>query len=180
MNHQELAEAIFKASNLRGEFRLRSGQISNEYFDKYLFECQPAILKSIAEEMSKMVPSGTDVLAGLEMGGIPVGTMISHVTGIPSAFVRKQQKEYGTCKLVEGAEVQNKKVLVIEDVVTSGGQIIESVKQLRNLGAIITTVLCVIDRESGGKENLAQNELNLLPLFSMGELNALAANQPMQ
>ena len=177
MNNQKLAKAIFEVSNLKGEFRLRSGQISNEYFDKYLFECQPAILKSIAEAMSKMVPSGTDVLAGLEIGGILDATMISHITGIPAAFVRKKQKAYGTCKLAEGENVQNKKILVIEDVVTSGGQIIESVKQLRNFGAIITTVLCVIDRESGGKKNLAQNGLNLFPLFSMGELQAAAANQ---
>jgi len=179
MNHQELAKAIFQASNLKGEFRLRSGQISNEYFDKYLFECQPSILMPIAEEMSKMVPVGTDVLAGLEMGGIPVVAMISHVTRIPAAFVRKKQKEYGTCKLAEGAEVHNKRVLVVEDVVTSGGQIIESVKQLRNFGAIITTVLCVIDRESGGKENLEQNGLCLLPLFSMSELHAVASNLPL-
>jgi orotate phosphoribosyltransferase len=176
MNHQELAEVIFRVSNLKGEFRLRSGQISNEYFDKYLFECQPAILKPIAEEMSKMVPFGIDVLAGLEMGGIPVATMLSHVTGIPAAFVRKKQKEYGTCKLAEGAEVHNKKILVIEDVVTSGGQIIDSAKKLRNFGAVITTVLCVIDRESGGKENLEQNGLSLLPLFRMSELHAVASN----
>lgn len=176
MDHQELAEAIFKVSNLKGEFRLRSGQISNEYFDKYLFECHPSILKPIAEEMSKMVPSGIDVLAGLEMGGIPVATMLSHVTGIPAAFVRKKQKEYGTRKLAEGENVENKNILVIEDVVTSGGQIIESAKQLRDFGAVITTVLCVIDRESGGKENLKQNGLNLSPLFSMSELHAAAAN----
>jgi orotate phosphoribosyltransferase len=180
MNHKELAEAIFKVSNLKGEFHLRSGQISNEYFDKYLFECQPEILKSIANEMSKMVPSGIDVLAGLEMGGIPIATMISHMTGIPAAFVRKKQKEYGTCKLAEGGNVENKKVLVIEDVVTSGGQIIESVKQLRNFGAIITKVLCVIDRESGGKENLKQNDLSLLPLFSMSELHAASAKLSLQ
>jgi orotate phosphoribosyltransferase len=102
--------------------------------------------------------------------------MISNITGIPSAFVRKKQKEYGTCKLAEGAALQNKKVLVVEDVVTSGGQIIESVKQLRNFGAIITTVLCVIDRESGGRENLEQNDLSLLPLFSMSELHVAAEN----
>jgi orotate phosphoribosyltransferase len=110
--------------------------------------------------MSKRVPPDTDILVGLEMGGIPVVTMFPHLTGILAAFVRKKQKEYGTCQLAEGESVHNKKVLVVEDVITSRGQIIEFVNQPRNLGATITTVLCVIDRESGGKENLAQNGLN--------------------
>jgi len=174
MNLQELAEQIYLLSNLKGEFRLRSGQISNEYFDKYLFEGQPKILMAIAEAMSKFVPPETEILAGLEMGGIPVVTMLSHVTGIPSVFIRKKQKEYGTCKLAEGGDVYGKQVVIIEDVVTSGGQILESAEELRALGAIIANVLCVIDRESGGKENLANKRLKLLPLFSMSELYAVA------
>lgn len=174
MNLQELAKQIYNISNLKGEFRLRSGQVSNEYFDKYLFEGYPEILNAIAQAMSKMVPPETEVLAGLEMGGIPVVTMLSHITGVPAVFVRKKQKEYGTCKLAEGGDVYGKKVVVVEDVVTSGGQVIESVGQLRSFGAIIKSVLCVIDREAGGKENIAAKGLKLLSLFGMSELHAEA------
>ena len=174
MTREELSKRIYEVSNLQGEFRLRSGRVSNEYFDKYLFEAQPEILRAIAEAMSQIVPSATDALAGLEMGGIPLATMLSQVTGIPAVFVRKKQKEYGTCKLAEGGEVRGRRLVVVEDVVTSGGQILESVEQLLTLGATVTDILCVIDRESGGKQNLAARGLTLRPLFLMSELKEAA------
>ena len=176
MTRNELAKRIFEVSNLKGEFRLRSGVTSNEYFDKYLFEGQPSIILAIAEAMASLVPDKTDALAGLEMGGIPVVTMLSQVTGIPALFVRKKQKEHGTCKLAEGGEIRGRRLVIVEDVVTSGGQILESTKELRALGATVTDVLCVIDRESDGRANLEANGLTLRPLFLMSELKG-AANQ---
>ncbi len=98
MNRSELARKICATSYITGEFRLRSGQISTEYFDKYLFEGQPAVLRAVAEQMASLIPKGIDALAGLEMGGIPVVTMLSQVSGIPALFVRKKAKEYGTCQ----------------------------------------------------------------------------------
>jgi orotate phosphoribosyltransferase len=178
MTRSELAQRIYDVSNLKGEFRLRSGRMSNEYFDKYLFEGQPAILLAIAEAMAQIVPADTDALAGLEMGGIPVVTMLSQITGIPALFVRKKPKEHGTCKLAEGGEIRGRRLVVVEDVVTSGGQIIESVHELRALGATVTDVLCVIDRESGGRENLAAKGLTLHPLFLMSELKRAASQAP--
>ena len=165
--NKETARKIYEISHITGEFTLRSGQISNEYFDKYLFESNPALLSEIAEIMKSLIPAETDVLAGLEMGGIPVTTAISLKCGIPAAFVRKKAKEYGTCKLAEGAEIQNKNVCVIEDVVTTGGQIIESVKELRQCGAKVDTVLCVILRDPKAVEILAKENLKLLPAFTM-------------
>jgi len=147
-----------------------TGQVSTEYFDKYLFEAQPTVLHAIAEQMRCLLPEGTDVLAGLEMGGIPVVTMLSYVSGIPALFVRKQAKTYGTCKLAEGGDIANQRLVVVEDVVTSGGQILLSVAELRARNAIVEDVLCVIDRESGGSEKLARAELSLHPLFRMSEL----------
>jgi orotate phosphoribosyltransferase len=170
MNRIELSRRIFEVSNLKGEFLLRSGQTSNEYFDKYLFEADPVLLKAIAEAMSALVPVGTDALAGLEMGGIPIATMLSQLTGIPTLFVRKKAKSYGTCKLAEGGPVSGRRLVVIEDVVTSGGQILDSVRELRSMGGIVADVLCVIDRESGGAENLQAEGLSLHPLFTMTEL----------
>ena len=97
-----------------------------------------------------LIPADTELLAGLELGGVPVATALSLATGIPAVFVRKQAKAYGTAKLAEGPTVDARRLLVVEDVVTSGGQIVESVGQLRALGATITTAVCVIDRQQGG------------------------------
>jgi orotate phosphoribosyltransferase len=171
---ESLAAAIYDLSHLTGEFLLRSGVISNEYFDKYLFEANPAVLAAVAKAMTPLLPAGIDALAGLEMGGIPVATMISQESGLPTLFVRKRAKEYGTRKIAEGGAVAGRKLVIIEDVVTSGGQILLSAEELRNLGAEIDTVLCVIDRESGGREKLAEEGLELRPLFTMSELKAAA------
>lgn len=145
-DHKMLAEKVYKTCHLTGEFKLRSGQVSNEYFDKYRLESNPEILNAIADQMKDLIPAGTEVLAGLEMGGIPVATALSLKTGLPVCFVRKEAKAYGTCQFAEGLEIKNKKVCIIEDVITSGGQVILSTKDLRSLGAIVENVLCVINR----------------------------------
>ena len=170
MNRQNLAARIFTVSNLKGEFRLRSGATSNEDFDKYLFESDPQLLKEIALALQPLIPSGIDALAGLELGGVPIATMLSQVTGLPALFVRKQAKEYGTCKLAEGGDLAGKHLLVVEDVVTSGGQVVLSTQELRNLGAQVTHAVCVIDRESGGTEKLAAEGIELRALSRMSEL----------
>lgn len=166
MTHQELAQNIYKISHLNGDFLLRSGQRSNEYFDKYKFESQPIILKEIAEHMKHLIPAGTEALAALEMGGIPVGTALSLATGIPCVFVRKEAKKYGTCQFAEGLEIKNKKICIIEDVITSGGQVLISTQDLRQMGAQIENVLCVIHRGGASAEaKLKEVGLRLHPLF---------------
>lgn len=170
MTHQELARELYAVSHLKGSFLLRSGVTSNEYFDKYLFEAQPGLLREIARQMASLLPPHTEVLAGLEMGGIPIATALSLETGIPSCYVRKKPKEYGTRKLAEGATIEGKYVVIIEDVITSGGQVVESARELRSAGAIIEPVLCVIDRESGGAVNLQRENLALRSLFTMSML----------
>ncbi len=170
MGRAELAKRIYETSYLTGTFRLRSGQISHEYFDKYLFESDPALLHAIAEQMQPLIPPGTEVLAGLEMGGIPIATALSLLTGLPLVLVRKKAKEYGTCKAAEGQEFAGKKVCVIEDVVTTGGQIILSANDLRQAGARVDKVMCVILRNEEGREKLKQEGLELIPLYTMEEL----------
>jgi len=174
MTKNELGKAIYDVSHLTGEFLLRSGKISNEYFDKYQFECRPELLVSIAEKMAMLLPEDCDVLAGLEVGGIPLATALSIRTGKPVVFVRKKAKEHGTRLLAEGAEIKGKKVVIIEDVVTSGGQILLSTEDLRKEGAEITIALCTIDRESGGREALGEIGLELRPVFLMSELKELS------
>lgn len=165
-----LARALMSACLLRGEFRLRSGRNASEYFDKYRFESDPNLLRATAAALANLIPNGTDALAGLELGGVPLATALSLETGLPTLFVRKKAKEYGTRGTVEGGDVAGKKIVVIEDVVTSGGQVLESIQKLRNSGAEILCVLCVVDREAGGAESLTAAGLELRPLFRFTEL----------
>jgi orotate phosphoribosyltransferase len=175
-NDSELARDIFNRSHLTGEFRLRSGVIAHEYFDKYLFESDPVLLRRISEALAPLVPAhGVDSLAGLETGGIPIATQLSQLTGLPTLFVRKEAKTYGTCRLAEGGEVEGRRLFIVEDVVTSGGAILDSVAELRERGAIVDRAVCVIDRESGGSKNLADAGIELQALFTMTELKTAGA-----
>lgn len=170
-----LARKIYETAHLTGEFRLRSGVTSTEYFDKYLFEGDPTLLADIAEAMAPMVPPAVEALAGLELGGVPLVTMLSQLTGLPALFVRKKAKDYGTCRLAEGGDVQGRQILIVEDVVTSGGAVVDAWRELEALGAKADSVICVIDRESGGSQNLDKVGLRLSPLFRMSELEAAAS-----
>lgn len=170
-----LARRVYERAHLTGEFKLRSGQASSEYFDKYLFEADPGLLRDIAQAMEPLLPGGIDALAGLELGGIPIVTMLSQVTGMPALFVRKKAKDYGTCRLAEGGDVEGRRLVVVEDVVTTGGQVLLSCAELRDLGATVDTVLCVIDREAGGAEAFAAENLELRPLFTMSQLKGAVA-----
>lgn len=169
----DLAAQVGAQCRLTGDFVLRSGQRATTCFDKYLFEADPALLRSVAAALVSLVPSDTEVLAGLELGGIPVVTALSLATGLPAAFVRKQAKAYGTAKLAEGADVSGRRTLVVEDVVTTGGQVVMSVEALRGAGAIVGAVLCVIDRSAGANQ-LADAGLELLALFTRDDLEVLA------
>jgi orotate phosphoribosyltransferase len=175
MDRAELCRNIYAVSHLTGEFTLRSGVVSHEYFDKYRFESDPGLLLAIAEAMAALVPDGVDALAGLELGGVPLATMLSQVTGLPALFVRKEAKTYGTCQLAEGGEIEGRRLLIVEDVVTSGGAVLDAARELRARGAVLGRAVCVIDRESGGAKNLAEIDLTLDPLFTMTELTANAS-----
>lgn len=166
-----LARRVYDTCHLTGSFRLRSGQVSQEYFDKYLFEGVPALLREVAEAMVPLLPD-CDVLAGMEMGGIPLATVMSQITGLPTVFVRKQAKEYGTAKTAEGGPVEGRRIVVIEDVVTTGGALIASCAALRSAGAIVDTVVCAIDREQGGAKNLLAENLTLRAAFTRTDLEA--------
>ena len=171
MDRAELARSIYSVSHLTGEFTLRSGAVSHEYFDKYRFESDPGLLRAIGEAMAALVPADVDSLAGLELGGVPLATILSQVTGLPALFVRKEAKTYGTCRLAEGGELEGRRLLIVEDVVTSGGAVLDAARELRARGAVLDQVVCVIDRESGGAKNLTDVGLTLVSLFTMTELN---------
>jgi orotate phosphoribosyltransferase len=167
-----LARQVSDVSPVRGDFVPRSGRTTTEYFDKYQFEADPALLDTIAGRLAALVPPRIEVLAGLELGGIAVVTALGRHTGLPCAFVRKQTKPYGTARLAEGAEVSGRQVLVVEDVVTSGGQIAVSAEDLRALGAKVDAAVCVIDRAEGGAAALSAVGICLHALFTRADFDA--------
>lgn len=177
-NGPSLAQQIFERCYLTGEFRLRSGRMATHYFDKYQFESDPELLTTIAQGLRDLVPDNVDLLAGLEMGGIPVVTALSRETGIPAVFVRKQAKTYGTAKLAEGPGIEDKRLIIVEDVATSGGQIKLSAKDLRDRGAIVVGALCVVDRREGAKEALAEDQISLVSLLCGPEIMSFAEASP--
>jgi orotate phosphoribosyltransferase len=171
LSRDELAEKISGAARITGEFTLRSGATSTVYFDKYRFESDPEILSEIAKHMADLVPDGTTRLVGLEMGGIPLATALSMVTGIKSGFCRKQAKKYGTCLRVEGGVEEGERITIIEDVITSGGAAIDSIYALREQGVKILALLSVVDREAGAEEEFEKLGVKYIPLFKRSELD---------
>jgi orotate phosphoribosyltransferase len=170
----DLARDIDACCRLTGEFTLRSGQVSSEYFDKYLFEAQPALLRRVVDRMVDLVPAGTELLGGLELGGVPIVTVLSSRTDLPALFVRKQAKEYGTCKLAEGPEITGRRVTLVEDVITTGGAVRDATRALRELGAVVEVVVCAIDRSPEGTNPLADVDLEVRAVLTKAELDAVS------
>lgn len=167
---ERLEHRLYRSAHLTGSFVLRSGTLASEYFDKFQFTSDPRLLAEVAEEMARLVPAETDVLAGLELGGVPLAAALALKTGLPAAYVRKDRKTYATEKLAEGPPIDGRRVLVVDDVLTTGGAVLDAVPELRAEGAIVTDALLVIDRESGGRENLAAAGVTLHALFTMNDL----------
>ena len=173
-NKKDLALSIEQSSYLQGSFQLRSGKISDFYFDKYQFESNPKLLHAIADHFVSLIPKETELLAGLELGGIPIATALSLKTGLPVVFVRKKPKEYGTKKQAEGVSVKEKKVLIVEDVITTGGAVLSSVEHLRQKRAMVQNVICVIYRNPDHKapESFIKNHLQLNSLFCLSDFTS--------
>jgi orotate phosphoribosyltransferase len=175
-----LASRVYAASHLTGTFVLRSGRTADHYFDKYRFESDPVLLADIVGALAPLVPEGTEGLAGLELGGVPLATMLSSVTGLPAFFVRKEPKKYGTERVCEGGEVAGRRLVIVEDVVTTGGQLVLSAQDLRAEGAVVEHAVCVIDREGGGADVVGAEGISLHALFTMRDLegNGPRSNGP--
>jgi orotate phosphoribosyltransferase len=173
MVDEALARDIDDCCRLTGQFTLRSGQVSSEYFDKYLFEARPALLRRVVEQMVDLVPAGTELLGGLELGGIPIATVLSSRTDLPALFVRKAAKEYGTCKLAEGPDVSGRRVTLVEDVITTGGAVRDATRALRDLGAVVEVVVCAIDRSAAGTNPLEDVGLEVRSVLTKADLDAV-------
>lgn len=166
-----LAARVRSATLLHGEFLLRSGRTSTVYFDKYLFEGDPVLLADVVAAMRTLLPPA-DALAGLELGGIPLVTALSLSTGQPARFVRKKAKEYGTRRLAEGGPVEGLRIVLIEDVITSGGAVLDAAAALRAEGATVEHVVCALDRQEGGRERLAEAGLTMHAAIDRAAMDA--------
>lgn len=154
---------------------MRSGQVVDEYFDKYLFEADPQLLRRVAEEMQPLVPDETELLGGLELGGVPIAAVLGQLANLSTVFVRNQAKEYGTQKLAEGGSVDGQNVTLIEDVITTGGAVIDAATALRELGAHVSLVICAIDRRPPDATALADAGIDVRSVFTRAELDAARA-----
>jgi orotate phosphoribosyltransferase len=172
----ELARDIDACCRLTGEFTLRSGQVASEYFDKYLFESRPDLLARVADRMVELLPQDAELLGGLELGGVPLATALSARTGLPALFVRKQAKEYGTCKLAEGPDFSGRRVVLVEDVVTTGGAVRDAVQVLRSGGAVVDVVVCAIDRSAAGSNPLDDVGLEVRAVLTKTDLDGARAS----
>lgn len=170
MTRNELAQAIKDAAYLEGDFILSSGQRSKYYLDKYLFSTDPKLLKEISRSFAAVLPPEFDVLAGLELGAVPLATALALEVGKPYVLVRKAAKDYGTSKLFEGNLEPGQKVVLVEDVLTTAGQAIDAAKRLSEFGAEVVKVVYVIDREQGAADNLKEAGFDAQALFTKTDL----------
>jgi orotate phosphoribosyltransferase len=169
----ELRDALREHAYLEGDFLLRSGKRSRYYLDKYRFETRPEILAALGERIAEAVTEhAADAvrLAAPELGAVALAAAGSLASGLPFLIVRKAAKEYGTSKRVEGAYEAGEYVCLVEDVVTSGGALLEAVDALREAGLVVETAVCVVDREEGGTDALAGHDVHLRPIFRASDI----------
>ena len=175
MTDAELKVALRDAAYLEGDFLLRSGKRSRYYLDKYRFETRPDILAALGERIAQAVaefePEAVR-LAGPELGAVALAAAGSLASGLPFVIVRKAAKEYGTSNRLEGVYDEGDCVCLVEDVVTSGGALLEAVAALRDAGLTVRTAVCVVDREEGGADALARHAVRLRPIFRASEVLA--------
>jgi orotate phosphoribosyltransferase len=173
MTDAELASRIREQALLEGDFVLRSGRRSSYYLDKYRFETHPDLLRELGERLGararEVAPEATR-LAGPELGAVALTAAASLASGIPFVIVRKERKDYGTERLLEGDFAAGEEVCLVEDVVTSGGAAVEAVRALREAGLTCRSALCVVDREEGGVDALAREAVRLTPLFRASDV----------
>jgi len=154
VTRDELIKRIKETAYLEGDFTLRSGKKSKYYLDKYLFETCPDILKSLGEEFARYVTDDISLIAGAELGGVALAASTAMATGKNWVIIRNSKKGYGTGKMIEGVVSQGDVVLLVEDIATTGGQVLEAAKIITQAGALVKEIVCVIDRKQGAEQNI--------------------------
>lgn len=175
MTRDQLAGRIAELSLLRGEFTLRSGRKSNYYLDKYRFETHPDVLRELGKLFAQRVSAKVDRIAGAELGAVALAAAASLACGRPFVIIRNRKKDYGTSKLVEGILNPGETVMIVEDVLTTGGQVLEAAETLKEAGAKVDRIIAVIDRLEGARQNIESAGLVLESLFTTRDLGIESA-----
>jgi len=170
MDLKQLGKEIIEISYIEGEFTLSSGRSSTYIFDKYAFETRPKLLDAIARSMTERINSEISRIAGMELGGVPLATALSLKTGLPFIIIKKGRKGYGTNKLIEGSLNNEDKVVLVEDIATTGSQAILAAKIIEDAGASVSKIICVVDREEGAREEIESKGYKFEPLFTKTSL----------
>jgi orotate phosphoribosyltransferase len=165
-----LGQAVLKAAYLEGDFVLSSGRRSRYYLDKYLFETRPELLRDIARELAARLPEGVERIAGPELGAVALAAALSLETNLPFVISRRESKDYSTSKTIEGELRPGERVVVVEDVITTGAQAIKAAERLRAAGAEVVGILGVIDREEGGREAIEAAGFSFSAVFTRTSL----------
>ena len=165
-----LRQKLIECKALRfGEFTLTSGKKSSYYVNMKMASTNPEILKLISVEFAKLIPEGTDFIAGMELGAVPLAVALSLESGIPYTMIRKGERKHGTGSRLEGPS--EGKAVLIDDVATTGGSNIESLKVLQEEGIQVTKIIVVVDREEGAQEKLVPFNIPFESLISASELS---------
>lgn len=170
MTHEQLAERIRSVAYLEGDFTLRSGKKSTFYVDKYLFETQPDILSELGRLLAERRTPRTTLIAGAELGGVALAAAASMAARLPFVIMRNAKKDYGTGKMYEGKLAPGDVVLLVEDIATTGGQVLEAAKVIRDSGATVEKIVAVVDRGQGAAENIQKAGFEFNALFNSRDL----------
>ena len=170
MTKEQLIKRIKETAYLEGDFILRSGKRSKYYLDKYLFETCPDILKALGEEFAKFVTDDVTLIAGAELGGVALAAATAMEAGKNWIIIRQSRKNHGTSKLIEGVLKPGDVVLLVEDVATTGGQVLEAAKVITEAGATVKKIVCVIDRKQGAEENITQAGYKFVSILTKDDL----------
>lgn len=171
MHRDELIARIKQTAYIEGEFVLRSGKKSSYYLDKYLFETCHDILEALGEEFGKYIYDHTTLIAGAELGGVALATAAALTWKKNWIIVRNSKKDYGTSKMIEGTLRKDDVVLLVEDIATTGGQILEAAKIITDAGARVEKIVCVIDRLQGARENIEKAGFSFKSILTIDDLD---------
>lgn len=179
MSHEQLITDLYDIGAIRfGEFTLKTGLVSPIYIDLRITVSYPRILVAIGEALWQTSQSlSFELLCGVPYTALPFATAISIAHDVPMVMRRKEAKQYGTKKIIEGAFTQGQTVLVVEDIVTSGSSIEETMSALRAEGLAAKDAVVLLDREQGGNKHLAENGCALRAVITMNDLLRVLENR---